>query len=173
MKTLIIYGSKTGVSEDVATYIAPAFESSKIVNISTQPVPALKNYDKIIFGTGIYFSKIHKDIKKFISAHLMELKQKDYAIYYCCGSTDEKKRTGYKEKNFCADVLGSALAIDCVGGKMNPTRAGFPQNIVVYFATKLIRKQNKLPLEVNYELVDDFIEKVKRISKKEDNAPQN
>ena len=168
MKALILYASKTGASEDVAQYIASKFENSKIVNLSsTNNLPNLNGYDKIIVGSGVYFSKIHADLKSFLSSHLDELESKNFGVFFCCGSTDEKKRKSVITKNFCPQLQNSALAIACVGGKLNYQRAGFPQKIIVYLAIKFSRLNNKLPVEINYQEVDKFIEQMKNISKQE------
>ncbi len=168
MKALILYASKTGASEDVAQYIASKFENSKIVNLSnSNNLPNLNSYDKIIVGSGVYFSKIHADLKSFLCSHLDELENKDFGVFFCCGSTDEKKRKSVMTKNFCPQLQNSALAIACVGGKLNYKRAGFPQKIIVYLAIKFSRLNNKLPVEINYQEVDKFIVQMKNISKQE------
>lgn len=168
MKTLIIYATKTDTSEEVANYIASKCDNARVINIGDAVVPALKNFDKIILGSGIYMHKIDKNLKKYIKKNKAELEQKDFGIYYCCGSTDEKKRTSYKNKNFCPEFEKKALAIKCVGGKLNPENAeNIFQKIIVYLGMRSAKNKNVLPLEIDYKQLDKFINNVMQVSKKQ------
>ncbi len=164
MKTLIAYCSETGSSKEVAKYISKQFENSKVVNLSEETVE-IKNYDKIILGSGIYFSKIHKDLKDFIEDNKELLLKKKFAIFYSCASKDEKKQTNVKTKNFDPQLSSKAMAICCVGGKLNLNKGTLPVKMVVktanFFTTK-VKKENS-PV-IDYEKVDDFIEIIKNVS---------
>lgn len=54
MKTIIVYGSTTGATEDVATQIHGKFESADLVNVRDLDFRTLAKYDLIILGTSTW-----------------------------------------------------------------------------------------------------------------------
>lgn len=108
MKTLIIYESiHHGNTEKIVKIMAESLNAdiakTKDVNVST-----LNKYDLIGFGSGIYYSKLHKNILDFIDN--LEILTNNKAFVF---STSGQGKTKYnklaeeklKEKNF--EVVGS------------------------------------------------------------------
>jgi menaquinone-dependent protoporphyrinogen oxidase len=168
MRVLIAYASLTGCSEDVAKYIMDNSSADfvKIVNLSKTKSVDLTSFDKVIFGTGIYFFKIHSAVKCFILKNYKTLMKKDFGVYICCGAIDPKRQKTYINCNFTNKFKKSAIAITCVGGKFNYKRVSFPRSIIIYLGIKLFRKKEQLPLNINYGEVNKFVEKMMTISKK-------
>lgn len=103
MKTLIIYESMHhGNTEKIVKIMAESLNAdiakTKDVNVST-----LNKYDLIGFGSGIYYSKLHKNILDFIDN--LEILSNNRAFVF---STSGQGKTKYnklaeeklKEKNF-------------------------------------------------------------------------
>jgi Flavodoxins len=108
LKTLIIYESiHHGNTEKIVKIMAESLNAdiakTKDVNVST-----LNKYDLIGFGSGIYYSKLHKNILDFIDN--LEILTNNKAFVF---STSGQGKTKYnklaeeklKEKNF--EVVGS------------------------------------------------------------------
>lgn len=164
MKVLVLYASLCGSTHEVANYIANQFEDVTVVDLISQKAPNIVEYDKIIIGSGTYFNKPHKSVIKFINQNMQTLKNKDFSIFFCCGSIEDKKIKKIKDK-IETIVQNNTITINWVGGKLNYKKAPFPQKLLLYLFIKIYRMKNKLPLEINYEKVNKFIERVKTISK--------
>jgi len=165
VKILIAYASLTGASEDVAKYIAKKFENPKIVNLSTvKNIPDFNKYDKIILGSGIYFGKIHKDLKKVIEQNKELLLNKKFAFFFSCGSTDPKKHKEVIEKNYSSELKRKAMAISCVGGILNYKKCKFPAKIMPYLNLKMLKMKKQNPPELDYKKMDEFCEKINNIT---------
>ncbi len=54
MKTIIVYGSTTGTTENVGGIIAKGFENSKLVDVDNLDFNTLADYDLIILGTSTW-----------------------------------------------------------------------------------------------------------------------
>ena len=65
MKTLIIYATKTGITEECAKTINKKIEDSTLINIQKEKVD-IKEYDFIIVGSPIRMGMIDKKIKSFL-----------------------------------------------------------------------------------------------------------
>ena len=152
MKTLIIYASKTGTTEECAKTINRHLKDSKMVNILKQNED-LNKYDLIVIGTPIRMGTIDKKIKKFLSINIEILKSKKVAYFICCGFNENWKN--YYEQNIPKDLLDSAIIYDTFGGVMDiQKQKGFDK-----FITKIVSKnidKNK-EIKILYENIDRFI----------------
>lgn len=152
MKTLIIYASKTGTTEECAKTINRHLKDSKMVNILKQNED-LNKYDLIVIGTPIRMGMIDKKIKNFLSRNIEILKSKKVAYFICCGFNENWKN--YYEQNIPKDLLDSAIIYDTFGGVMDiKKQKGFDK-----FITKIVSKnidKNK-EIKVLYENIDRFI----------------
>lgn len=106
MKTAIVYYSKHhGNTKKLLDAIAKENEVT-LVDVSSNNVPDMAEFDRIGFASGIYYSKFHKTLLKFAEEKLPE--GKDTFFVYTYGA--EKK--GYTEaitaavKKHNAHILG-------------------------------------------------------------------
>lgn len=152
MKTLIIYASKTGTTEECAKEINRQLKDSKMVNILKQNED-INKYDLIVVGTPIRMGMIDKKIKNFLSRNIEILKSKKVAYFICCGFNENWKN--YYEQNIPKDLLDSAIIYDTFGGVMDiQKQKGFDK-----FITKIVSKnidKNK-EIKILYENIDRFI----------------
>lgn len=54
MKTIIVYGSTTGTTEEIGKKISKGFENSDTIDVSNLDFKTLVNYDLIILGTSTW-----------------------------------------------------------------------------------------------------------------------
>ena len=66
MRTLIVYHSEHhGNTEKIARAIAPILDAELLKSAQTQ-IDTVEEYDLVGFGSGIYYSKFHANLYKFI-----------------------------------------------------------------------------------------------------------
>ncbi|MGI6711498.1 MAG: flavodoxin domain-containing protein [Bacillota bacterium] len=54
-----------------------------LYNLKEKKQPILANYDQIIIGGSIYIGKIQKEVSRFCTDHMAQLKGKRLGLYVC------------------------------------------------------------------------------------------
>lgn len=97
MKALIIYTSvHHGNTEKIVKVMAEALKAD-IIKTNDVDVNILKDYDLIGFGSGIYYSKLHKSIFDLIDK-LPILSNKKAFVFSTSGQGKEKYNNSVEEK---------------------------------------------------------------------------
>lgn len=80
MKSIIIYESiHHNNTEKIAKAIADEIDG-EVVNVRNMNINDLDQYDLVGFGSGIYYGKIHKNIKEFVEKIKNANKQKSFVF---------------------------------------------------------------------------------------------
>ncbi|EOH98474.1 hypothetical protein UAW_01070 [Enterococcus haemoperoxidus ATCC BAA-382] len=82
MKTLIIYGTKSGASKECAERLYKEISNSIIIDID-QESPVIDEYTHIIVGAGVRNDKMYKPIRDFFKKNQTVLLTKMIACYLC------------------------------------------------------------------------------------------
>jgi len=95
MKTLVVYGTKSGCTEGIAQRIgervAAAGSSVDVFPAEKAPDPAA--YDAVVVGSGVRAGSWHAPVKAWVESNAVALKQRPTAFYTCgLTITDESKR---------------------------------------------------------------------------------
>jgi menaquinone-dependent protoporphyrinogen oxidase len=143
MKTLIVYGTKTGVTEECAKELSELIKGEKtLVNVKNAIVD-VNSFDRIIIGTSIYAGMINGKVKKFYSKYKDVLLSKKLYIF-TCGLSDNNEALTAVEKSLGPDIKSHAT-ISHFGGDVRPNDAkGFLKLIV-----KAMAKNVKSSLDKN------------------------
>jgi flavodoxin len=113
MKTLIIYQSiHHGNTEKIAKKIAEVLGADLKKPNEVKPED-LANYDLIGFGSGIYYTRFHISILKFVDS-LPEMSGKKAFIFYTHGARVEKFGKKFSEK-LTAKGFSLAGEFQCLG----------------------------------------------------------
>lgn len=98
-KALIVYGSFTGSTTEIADHIKD-FMSEKgipVVSVSAKDVKDdISGYNPIIIGSAIRAGSPHETIRKFVEDNGAALRQKDIYVFAVCmskGSGDKQRET--------------------------------------------------------------------------------
>ena len=98
MRRAVVFTSKFGATQRTAEHIAKAL-GADLIDLRKGQQP-LDEYETIVFGSGIYFGKMPKLIRKFIEDHRQELEGKKVSLFLCCrfnGEEAEKQLAAAKE----------------------------------------------------------------------------
>ncbi|WP_461737277.1 flavodoxin domain-containing protein [Enterococcus sp. LJL120] len=124
MKTLIVYGSKYGCTEDCAQTLKDQVKgASTLVNLKTNQAVDLEQFDQIIIGSPIYVGKIRKEVKHFCEVHLASLLKKKVSLFICC--TTPAEVDAFFASNYPPELLAHATKTYNFGGELRQERMGF------------------------------------------------
>lgn len=82
MKTLIIYGTKSGASKECAERLAKEITNSTIIDIDVEK-PNLEEFSQVIVGAGVRNDKMYKSIRDFLKKNQADLLSKKIACFLC------------------------------------------------------------------------------------------
>ena len=96
MKSIVIYESvHHNNTEKIAKAIADEI-GAELVNVRNMKVEDIDKYDLIGFGSGIYYSKVHKNIKNFLEKIENVNKQKSF-VFVTSGRVKDDFTENFKE----------------------------------------------------------------------------
>lgn len=117
MKTLIVYGSTYGYTEDCANFLARHLKGDvNIVNIVTGAPPPLDDFENIIIGGSIYIGRIQRQIIKFCKENAKALAGKRVSLFICGGLPEGLDQ--YFKESFPKELLDAAIAKEYFGGEL-------------------------------------------------------
>ena len=131
MKVLIIYASRTGVSERCVRLLAEKLDSDAIktdIFSVDQELPSPEDYDVCVIGGSVRMGAINKKIKKYLKAHADTLNSMHTAIFLCCGLSESVD--DYVTMQIPKYIIPS-LDINYFGGEVKPENAkGFDKLVL-------------------------------------------
>lgn len=138
MKNIVLYKSKYGNTFQYATWIAEEL-GWEIRDFSKFEKAEIKNYDTIIFGSGVYVGKMN-EIKKVLEW----FKEKPIIIFACGGNNNvEKDINAIKINNFSEDQLIFHTFFYLPGGIDFSKMKGVSKMMLNIFIKLMERKKSK------------------------------
>ena len=116
MKTLILFASRYGATEEIAYMLKSAVGGDVTVRNIRERGITLDGYDTVIIGSCVYMFKLDKHIKRFLRRNEKTLMGKRLGVYLCCYTPPGTE--GYLEHYFSPEQHAHAAAKDILGGKM-------------------------------------------------------
>lgn len=131
MGTAIIYATgMTKHTKQVADYMARQLKAD-IFNLKDITRIDMKDYDTVIFGTGVHAGKPYKPVREFLEANRQALAGKRLVLFIECMYNGEK---GDAQRDRIAEELGipEAVYFNSKGDEMN--EAGLPKAVDEFLA---------------------------------------
>jgi menaquinone-dependent protoporphyrinogen oxidase len=156
LKTVVLYDSKRGVTEECALKISENLKCDNY-NLRKNSNIDLNNYDLIIIGTPLYAGMPMSSVKKFCNNNKI-LKTKKLAFFLCgIGNADEMINTFKKQLN--SDIVNNISIIRHFGGELRPDRAHFIMKAIM---TKML-EDPKFKSNIKEDEIKKFIKEVGEI----------
>jgi len=114
MKTMILYGSKSGATRECAELLAARIANCSVCDLSKQ-APDIDDMDTVIVGSGVRMGRVYKIVRAFVDKNLDKLLSKRTAVYLCNGEPDAFEKI--VAKNIPAQLITSSLCVKSFGGK--------------------------------------------------------
>lgn len=161
MRTLIVYGSRWGCTDEFAEFIREQLGDEEFViftHIDTQDPPTVADYDRIIMGGSIVYGRIGRKLKRFMEEYRALLLQREIGLFLCTLSGEEHSRKLFT-KVFPRDLREHAKA-SCIPGGMVHLEALSP------ISRRIVTRRFKTLDTRNYEVLKDFARDMKRFKKR-------
>ena len=156
MRTLILYATKYGATQDIATRIASHMGGAVLHNLKQGGVPDLAGFDYVLIGSSLYAGSIRKEAKVFLAQNAGQLRGKKIGLFLSgMAKSDEQK---YFKDNFPSDLLQEAAAACFLGGIFDPQKAGAMERLIM----KAVTKQAGYVDAIDHEKIKQFVELMKR-----------
>jgi menaquinone-dependent protoporphyrinogen oxidase len=135
MKTVIIYATKYGYTEDCVDQMKQQLDGDVLkVNILTETISSLDAFDNVIIGGSIYMGQIHKKLKAFCENNLSSLQEKRVALFLCCGLPENFEQS--LAAAFPSVLRERAITSECFGGELRTDKMKGPDRII----SKMMKK---------------------------------
>jgi menaquinone-dependent protoporphyrinogen oxidase len=156
MKVLIVYGSKTGATENCAKKIKEAIkhESVDVVDLNHAKCLELPQYDVIIIGTPLYMGRIHRKVKRFLEKNSDLLMSKELH-FFICGLALGDEGVALFKKQITNDLFNHAKQVKQLGGEVHIERLNPFYRLIM---KKIVKDQN-LSLSLLYDDIIAFSRK--------------
>lgn len=132
-KVLIVYASKTGVTQEAAQMTAAKLGMTAALydcrrrtltdaegNMSKQ-TPSISNFSAVVLGTAMYMGAPLKACKRFCSDHEKELLSLPVALFTCGVETPETDEQ-YLRSHLSSSLMQHILIYRHLGGEVRPER---------------------------------------------------
>ena len=143
MKTIIIYGSTYGYAKDCASELSKQLKGEVLlVNVSTDTVPTIDEFDNVVIGGSIYMGKISKKIKAYCTSNVDLLKNKRVGLFLCCGLPEDLEKN--IKNAFPDELLKKAISVECFGGELRIEKMKFTHKMLIGLMKKSAAKEGKV-----------------------------
>lgn len=154
MRTVIIYGSKSGTTEKCALKLKEELGKVDLINILEEKVD-LQNYDNIIIGSPIRMGTLLKPIKNLLVEEKKTLLNKKLGIFLCNGFVEKTEE--FIKANISEDIVNHATITISFGGELDINKLkGFDK-----FVTKIVSKNTDIKPKILEENIEKFVENFK------------
>jgi menaquinone-dependent protoporphyrinogen oxidase len=124
------YGSTREVAEAVGTVLREAGFATDVRSASD--VDSLAPYAAVVLGASLYFFRIHRQARRFLSRHKRGLQRLPLAVFGMGPFEDSAEQFAGARKHLDRSLAKrrelSPLAVEVFGGRFDPTRLKFPHS---------------------------------------------
>jgi len=157
MKTMILFASTYGYTEECASKLAKDLDSEVLlVNIGKDAIPSLDGYETVLIGGSIYMGQIQKKIKEYCIYNEAVLINKNLGFFISCGTPDNFDAS--IKIAFPETLLKGALSIENFGGELRMDKMKISHKLITNIIKKATEKENKPPTK-------PFPENIKKMAK--------
>jgi len=157
MKTLIVYASKYGCTEDCANSLKEKLpDDVTVFNIKNDPKQIeLNQYDTIIIGGSIYVGRVSKKLRAYCESNLNAILKKNIGVFLCSALTDQFNDT--LKNNFPLLLLDNAKTSKLFGSEDRLERMNFMDKMMI----KAITKGDYSGFRISHSSIDEFASEIK------------
>lgn len=159
MRTLIIYMSSHGTTQDIADYLRDKIPDSTLFNLRHNKPPHLEGYENVIIGASVHGGDIQSAIKKYLSKKEDELLRKNLGLFLCYMDFEN----GEEEFNEVYPYLlrEHAIAKGLFGGEFRLDKMDFFEKLIV----RKFAGEKRSVSKINWKNVNEFIDTFRELNK--------
>lgn len=142
MKTIIIYATKYGYTEDCVKELKDGLQGDVLtVNVLTERISSLDAFDNVIIGGSIYMGQLNKKLKAFCESNMNILPEKRVGLFLCCGLPENFEQNLFNA--FTSELREKAVSCECFGGELRTDKMKGPDRIISGLMKKVAADQGK------------------------------
>ena len=129
---LVAYATNYGSTREVAEAVAEALKERGFDTtvLAAREVDSLGEYSAVVLGGALYFFRLHKDARRFLSRHRKALMDMPVAVFGMGPFNDTTEEFASARKHLDRS-LGkhtwlSPVSVEVFGGRFDPTGLRFP-----------------------------------------------
>ncbi len=149
MKTLIVYGSKYGCTEECACLLRDELGETDLADVGRPHSVSLDAYDTVLIGSPVYIGKLDKNVIQFCNARLATLTEKRIGLFICAGEPD--KAIEQLEAGFPKELVEVARAKGYFGYRIQLKKLSLLDQILL---TGVGKRRNEE--DIRRGAIDDF-----------------
>jgi menaquinone-dependent protoporphyrinogen oxidase len=159
MKTLIVYGSRYGCTENCAKVLKEKMDGEvDLYHVKERFIPDLSGYDNVIIGGSIYEGRIQRQVRQFCEKNLDQLMEKNVGLFVCGLQNGERAEVELM-LSYPHELIEKAVAVEFIGGEIHLERMNFFDKFIL----KIVSKQDKSfsyqdISTVSYEKLDEIVQ---------------
>lgn len=143
MKTIIIYSSTYGYAKECVNKLSKQLKGEMLlVNVSTDKIPSIDEFDNVVIGGSIYMGQISKKIKEYCTLNVDLLNSKRIGLFLCCGLSEDFEK--YINNAFPEELFKKAISVESFGGELRIKKMKFTHKILTGFMKKIAEKEGKV-----------------------------
>jgi menaquinone-dependent protoporphyrinogen oxidase len=146
IRILVGYASKYGSTQEVAEAIAATLRENELM-VDLKPmreVKSMEEYTAVVLGAPLYMSHWHKEARSFLSKHREALTKRPVAVFALGPLNVEEKEwkeiRAQLDKELAKFPWLTPIAIEIFGGKLDPEKLRFPDNIITSLPASPLHK---------------------------------
>ena len=135
-KVIIAYASVYGSTREVAEKVGEVLTECGIETIirAAEDVGSLEGMSAVVLGGALYFFRLHKKARRFLSRHRKALADLPFAVFGM-GPTNDVEKEFAGARNHLNKSLGkysqiSPVTVEVFGGKLDPEALRFPHTVM-------------------------------------------
>jgi menaquinone-dependent protoporphyrinogen oxidase len=131
---LVAYATTYGSTQEVAEKIGQVLSDAghDVTVAGAQDVQSVETYDAVVLGGALYFFRVHKDFRKFLSRHRRSLESMPVAVFGLGPLNDTEEEwegaQGHLAKALDKNGWLEPVSVEVFGGVLEPDRLKFPHN---------------------------------------------
>lgn len=142
MKTIIIYATKYGYTEDCVKELKEKLQGDVLtLNILTEKISSVDAFDNVIIGGSIYMGQINKKLKAFCDNYMSAILEKKVALFLSCGLPENFEQS--LANAFPDELRKKAVLCECFGGELRTEKMKGPDRIISNLMKKVATDQGK------------------------------
>lgn len=136
---LVAYATRSGATEEVASTLGEVLRGSGLaVDVTpAKRVETIEPYGAVVIAVALYFGKMHKDVRRFLTENRASLAKTPVALFVLGPVHQEEKEWKGAQDQLEKDLKNfpwlAPIAQQIVGGRFDPARLGFPFNLIPFF----------------------------------------
>ena len=160
MKILIVYASKTGVTQDIVNKVKAQRTDVDVVNLYDKTRVDLNHYDFIVIGSGIRVGKALFTVRWFVRRHRKILNTKQVA-FFVSGADTSVNVNDILKRSYPKMLFDKAdFAIHC-GGEFRMDKLNkLSKSIITAVAKQKAKEGHSIKVEVDQEAVQKLIDNI-------------